>query len=186
MAPNKKIFLISIIFTAFLLILICFVIYPLFKEIKKSSENLIVVRKELTLSRDLSGNIGQIKKLYGEIEPDFKKIEGFFIDSEAPIDLIKFWEETASDLKILINITPISMGIKEADPWNSIGFQMNLVSSFSNFVRFLEKIENSPYLIEVLNLNIRSLDESELKSPKYIQFSAGDINANLVVKVFAK
>lgn len=185
MTPNKKTLLISVTFGIISLVLITLVIYPLFKGIEKDSEELITIKRNLVFSSDKTESISQIRNIYEEIEPDSKKIENLFIDPEVPIDLIKFLEQIAQDSKILINITSV-VSKTSGDDWNYMEFQINLIGSFPNFLRFLEKVENSSYLMEAQNLSVKRLNEQEFTSPKYKQFFSGDINANLTIKAFTK
>lgn len=172
----KKIILISIVFGLITLSLVFIGIFPLFQEIKKSSEALIALRAELTLLQDRDKKIEQLKRSYKELEPSLEKIDKLFFDPETPIDLIEFWEKLASSSGLSIKISPVSLKTLESDPWNSIGFQLSLTGltgSFSNFMKFLEKIERGPYLIEIQNLSIQKLNE-------------GDFNISLVTKVYTK
>lgn len=197
MTTNRKILLISIVFGLVVLILICFGVYPLLKRIKNNSQEFIAIRKDLILSSGQIGSLAEIKKIYEEIEPDFEKINQFFIDPEVPLDLIKFFEKTAEDSKVSIDISS-SSALKKSELKKSelkksgkelrgsLGFQISLVGSFPNCSRFLEKVETGPYLIEIQDVNIKRLTEAELKSLKYEQFSPGAVSANLAIKVYTK
>lgn len=169
----KKIIVFSVIFGLVSLALIIFGVYPLSKGIKKNSEELIVQRKELILAEAGTGKLNRLKEISKKIEPDLEKINGLFIDPEIPIDLIKFFEKTAQDSKLLMDISLAGFKTAENDPWGSLGFQIILAGSFSNFSKFLEKIENGPYLIEIQNLAIKRLTEEEIR-------------ATLAIKVFAQ
>lgn len=184
MEPKKKIIIISIISGLIILILVIFVIYPLFKRIKGNSEELVATRRNLVLFQSKTGSLEQIKKTYEELESSFKKIEGFFVDPEIPIDFIKFLEKTARESKILIDISPVSPKTSEDEPWKSIGFQLTLTGPSPKFLKFLDKIETGPYLIGIQNLTVKKLVERDFKSIKYEKFSPGDIRANLLTKVF--
>jgi len=46
MDPKKKIIVFSLAFGVAGLVLVCFVIYPLFKGIKKNSEEFIIAKRE--------------------------------------------------------------------------------------------------------------------------------------------
>ena len=184
MESNKKTLIISIVFGLIILVLICFVIFPLFNGIKKNSEDFTVVKKDLILFQSETENIEGIKKTYDGLKKDLEKIEELFIDPEIPIDLIKFWEKIALDSEVLISIFPISLKTAEDEIWNSMGFQITITGSFPNFLEFLEKTENCSYLIEIQNLTVRKSTKRELKSEENEQFSL--INATLLTKVYTK
>lgn len=186
MDPKKKTVLISIIFGLIALTLIGFVIYPLFKGIKETSQELIAVKKELALIQTGTKNVKQIEEIYQSLKTDLEKIDRLLIDPEVPIDLIEFWENLAADLEVSIDISPFSIRDSETDPWNSIGFQITLIGSLPNFLKFLEKIEYSPYLIEIQNLTVKKLVEKELKLERYEQISPADISGTLAAKIYTK
>jgi len=157
MNPKRKIIIFSIIFGIVNLALICFLIFPLIKGIKKNSQDLVGAKKELSLFQAKVGGIEQATKSYEKVKSDLDKIDKLFVDPEVPIDLIKFWEKTAKEAGLTIEISPVSLKKSEADPWNSIGFSLILNGSFPDFLKFLEKIENSSYLIEVQGLTVKDV-----------------------------
>jgi hypothetical protein len=186
MGQYKKIILISLIFGAISVALIVFVAYPLLKGIRSDSGSIVEMKKSLASSQDQTGSISQIRKIYGEVEPDIVKVNNFFIDPGVPIDLIKFWEKTAEGVGVSISISPLALKKDDSDPWSTMGFQISANGSFSSFLRFLEKIENAPYLSEIQNMNIRRFTAAELVIQNYENISLGDINAMFVVKVFTR
>ena len=168
MVPKKKIIISSIIFGIVNLALIYFLIYPLVQGIKRSSQNLVRTKKELTLFQTKVEEVEQAKENYEKLKSNLDKIDKLFIDPEIPIDLIKFWEKTADDSGLSIDISPVSLKPVAADSWSSIGFSLILTGFFPDFLKFLEKIETSFYLLEVQGLTVK------------------DLKADLMVKVFTK
>ncbi len=152
----KKIITISVIFGIIIVILFSFVIYPLLNGVKKNSQELILAKKELVSFKTKTKEFEQSKKAYGSLKTDLEKIDELFINSDVPIDLIKFWRETAKDSGLLIDISPTSLEVSETVLWNSIGFRLSLIGPFSDFLEFLEKIETAPYLIEIQNLSAKT------------------------------
>lgn len=186
MNPRKKIIIFSIIFGLISLTLVCFVIYPLFKEIKENSGEFISSKKELALSKNETEKFGEIKEVYKNLEADLEKIDKLFIDSEVPVELIKFWEDIAKDSGLFINISPTSLTTAEGETWKSMGFQITLSGSSSNFLKFLEKTETGPYLIEIKNLAVGKITGGKLREKEYAEFSSEDVSANLLIKVYTK
>ena len=155
----KKIIVISIIFGIIVIILLCFVIYPLLNEVRKNSQEFILAKKELVSFKAETEEFEQSKEVYRSLKTDLEKIDQLFINSDVPIDLIKFWRETAKDSGLLIDISPILLEAGETVLWDSIGFRLDLIGSFSNFLKFLEKIETAPYLIEIQNLSAKTSNQ---------------------------
>jgi len=184
MGTKKKIILISVVSGIIGLAFIFFLIYPLFRKIVKSSQDIVEIRKEIVLSQGEAGGLSQIKKDFGELKPDLEKISSLFVDSEAPVGLIEFLEKTAATSGVSIEIRPINLKESKKDYWGFIGFQITTVGSSDNSLRFLEKLEVAPYLVEIQSIVINKLTEQDLESQKYKEYSLGNVILNLKIKVF--
>ncbi|MDI6591776.1 MAG: type 4a pilus biogenesis protein PilO [Patescibacteria group bacterium] len=171
MNPNKKIYLTLAIFGILIISLIVFLIYPLFEEIKKDSEELLLQKKRMVSLTEQRENLKKIEDIYKNYQSDLDKIEKLLPDPEIPIELISFLEKASRDSEVGLEISSIT---KEAPTnfWPSLSLQISITGSTPNSLKFLEKLENAPYLIEILNLNIRR-SEKELKT-------------SLLVKVYTK
>jgi Tfp pilus assembly protein PilN len=176
----KKSLKISIVFIITIIFLIIFLIYPLIKEIKKSSEDFLALKKELILIKKEAEYLKEFEKKYQSLKLDLKKAKDLLINPELPVDFIEFLEKIAKDSEVLIEISSLAAKKIKEDPWPSLKFQIIGKSSFANFLKFLEKLENSPYLIEVENL-------SATKSKEELgELSLAGISINLSIKVFTK
>ena len=161
MTLKNKINLSLIIFIILSVCLIVLVIYPLFKEIKNSSEELVSEKQKLfSLERKIE-NLKEFQTLWLKIEPNLKKIDQLFIDPQVPVEFVNFLEKIAKDNEILIEISSALSSKTEEDPWPSLLLKINSTAPFSEILKFLEKIETSPYLIEIQNLNARRLIEDD-------------------------
>ena len=186
MKQMKKNYLSSIIFLALATLLIIFLIYYFFEEIKKNSEELVSQKQELISLNQEKESLEKIDTFYKNYQSNLVKVNELFIDKEVPIEFINFLEKLATTSQLLIEISPGARKETKEDPWSNLSFQLSLSGSFPNFLKFLEKLEASPYLIEVLNLNIKKLTQSELQSEKFKAFSAGDVKADILIKVFTQ
>ncbi len=186
MHPRKQTIILAIIFGIVSLILVLLIIYPLFKEIKRNSEDLISAKRTLISLQTEIENLEQFKEIYKTLKPNLKRMKALFANPKVPINLIKFLEKTGTDSEVLIEISPASFKKTGTDPWSSIGFQISLIGSLPNCLKFLEKLETAPYLIEVQNFFAQWLSEDELRTKKYEGFSEGDVTANLLIKVFTQ
>jgi len=186
MSLKNKINLSIIIFFFLDLLFIVFLIFPLFRDIKTISQELISQKKELAILENEIKNIEEFEKDYQKIKPSLEKVETFFTNSDVPIGFITFLEKNAKDNGLPIKIIPASLFKTSEDAWPIIGFTINVAGPSSSFLRFLEKLEAGPYLTQLLNLNIRRLTEGELKLKDFEMFSLGDVQASFLVKVFTK
>lgn len=180
MSSKRKIILISIIFGVINIFVLIFLLLPCLKDIGNTFNELAIIRKRLVSSQELLESVGEIRNTYKGIEADSNKIDSLFVDRAVPIGVIEFWENTASNSKIDLN--PSSIILKSVDekekkssPWNFLLFQISLKGNFSNFLKFLEKNESGPYLMEIQTIAIREADAA-----------SGNVNVNLGGKVFTK
>jgi len=190
MILNKKtqILISIIIFGVVIFLLVFLVIHPLFKEIKKNSEDFVSVKKELNSLKAQAKNLEEFRNFYQKNLSDLEKIDKLFINSEIPIEFISFLEKNAQDsgIPIKISILPQTQKGTEKEQWTSLQFQISTFGSFSNISKFIEKIEIAPYLIRIQNLNINRLTERELESEEFKGFSLGDVKAIFLIKVYTK
>lgn len=184
METKKKIYFWLAFFIIISLFFLVFVIPKLLRGIKENSENLFALKGELLLLEKEKKNLEELEKIYQSHQLSLEKIETLFIDPKIPIDFISFLEKEAqlSNLKIEIFLTPTIK--KEQDPWPSLSFRISTYGSFPNFLKFLNKLENSPYLIEIGDLNIKRLGEKDTLATKYPEISTGDVETSLSIKVF--
>jgi len=181
---SKKILIISLIFGLTILTLVSFWVYPFLKEIREDSAEIVEIKRNIISSKDKISRFGEIEKTYESLKGDLEKTEELFVASQAPINLIQFWEKTAAESNISIDISPFTLMSPETDPWNSISFQLNLDGSFSNFLKFLEKIENGPYLIEIKNLAIKKQSKKEPEAKESLLPS--NVTVTLLTKIYTK
>lgn len=183
--PNK-INLSLIISTVVYIVLIIFVILPLFSGIKESSQELVSQKQILASFEAYLESLDKFKNLYFEIEPNVNKSSNLFIDPEVPVDFITFLETTASNSQLPTEISgavPVEAG---EDPWGGLVFQIISTGSFSKFLKFLEKLETSPYLIKIQGLSIRKISESNLRGEEAERFSLEDVRVSFAIKVLAQ
>jgi len=165
---------ISIVFFLILFILTFFlVIFPLLKDIQSKAKELsLQENKSITLQLKIDG-LERFKDTYKGLEGDLKKIDDLFVNLEVPVEFINFLENEAQQLNLDFKISSASNYANNPNPWSYIIFQATADGNFSDLVKFLEKIENSSYLIEIININIREDGD-------------GVIRATFSIKVFAK
>jgi Tfp pilus assembly protein PilO len=176
MTAKKKIYLTILVFIAAAFALIFLVITPLFKGIRNYSDDLLSAKKERALLSTEIKNLAEFKKQFQEYNVNLEKVDSLLVNSEIPIEFIRFLEKLASDSGVSIEIYPISNKPAEDGQWAIIGYQLSVSGPFLNFSRFLEKLENSSYLIEVQDMNLRKTVENKVEK----------VSANFTIEVFAK
>ena len=174
MSQNKNLSL--IILGVIALLLIGFVTRPLFLDIKNTSENLVFQKGQLIDLENKSENIKKFQIAYESRQANLEKMGKLFVDKEEPIGFIKFLEKEAKTARLFIEITPTTSKVVAGDFWPSTNFQLTLNGSFPHFLQFLDRLESSPYLIELSNLSLN----------KPGQNTNGDIAISFQMKVYTQ
>ncbi len=78
MTLRNKINLSIVVFLLLSLLLILFLIFPLFSDIKKNSQELISQKKKIAILENEIRNIEEFKKDYQTIKQSLERIETFF------------------------------------------------------------------------------------------------------------
>lgn len=163
---------------------VIFYIRPFLIDIGNNAKQLFETKRDYKFIRDESGKINAVRGDYKNMEPDLDKMSAFLIDSKTPIDLIKFWEATAKEENLDIDVGSYPTEKEDKDPWPSMGLQIKLSGAFSGVMKFLDKIESSKYFFEIRSLSIiKGADKTDEKTGKVI--SSG-VSAALGLKVYTK
>jgi len=202
MMSVKKIHPLLIIFGVLNLLLIIFVIWPLFKQINEVSQNFSSERNKVVYLKAEKENIKKIEQIYKSYESDLNKTEALLFEPESPISFINFLEKTATDSQVKMEISSMikqeqpsnakpgqKSSIKQQqneDLWSSLSLQIVISGSFNNTAKFLEKIENGPYLIQITDLNIISLTKGEASEKEAAGIPRADTRTVLTIKVYTK
>ncbi|KKQ67562.1 MAG: hypothetical protein A3F95_03145 [Candidatus Nealsonbacteria bacterium RIFCSPLOWO2_12_FULL_39_31] len=183
---NKKFLIISVCSAILVAVLAYFGVYFLYKTIENNSKELARLEKEVVLTGNKLEEEKRIKEASVILSEGQAKINGVFVDSEIPIELIQFLENIAEENNISIDISPISFKKEEGAIWMPMGFQINLAGSFSGCRAFLQKVEYGPYLLEPQNMNAQKITNREIILNKYPDFPKDGVLMNLTIKVFSR
>lgn len=182
MNQQKKIYIPFIVIFAILnIVLIIFVILLYFYGIVKASQDFLIKKQKIQSIIKMEEDIKQIEESLKTQQIDLDKINNLFlISSEIPLEFIKFLEKSALDLNIQIKIISINQekATKGKNIWPCFVFKISINnSSFKDLLKFINKLETSPYLIEIIKLDIK-----KMKTGK----ETVNINTTLFLKVFIK
>ncbi len=159
-------------------VFIILIFAPLFNAITINSKDLRTLQGELATVEAQRSVTAYFKKEMPYIDQKIKKIDALFIDAGAPIDFINFLERTAASNNLEIEINSANV-VKQKDfAGEYINFQFALTGTYTDFMRFLSQIENSPYLINITALQIKL---GRQNMPRRAQ-----IGTDLSLKVLAK
>ncbi|MFH1643053.1 MAG: hypothetical protein ABH967_00200 [Patescibacteria group bacterium] len=164
-----------------------FLIRPTVLDIQIKSEEMIAQKKSFLSSEIRMKNLQSFKKSLLDINVASEKANNLLINEKAPVEFVRFLEKSAIRTNIVMSISAAqpSKSTKK-NTWSSISFQIETFSTFPNFLKFLERIEFSPYLIEINNLNVRHIAEGELSAEEIETFSVKDVKGQFTMRVFTK
>ena len=184
MTRQKK-YVILAVSAAALLILTTAVILPMVKSINESSANLILQKKEIKIQRFKGENVSELRDTYKTLQPFLDEVDQLFIDSRVPIAFIRFIEQIAYDVQIILQLDSVSQKVA-GEPWPILAFQITCFGSATDFLQFIEKIETVPdFLVKIRRLTIRKITGKSLSISEE-DFSAGNIQAVLLIEVHTK
>ena len=157
------------------------IVFPLLKGIKKDSKDLENQYLKVLEASSAEKEAAEFLKFSQAKKEGFLAIENIFVDGETPIGFIRFIEEIAATSNLIVKITPGTVKKKKGVPWPVMDFQLASSASYLEFLRFLDKLENAPYLLSVQNT---SLTRDRIFKDK--ENGAQDVNFTLLVQVFTK
>lgn len=174
MTLQRKIYLAIFSFVILIFLMAVFVFIPLFESIKDNSKELISQRTNLASLETKIKNLNQIKNAYYNFESNLKEVDELFVNPEVPVEFISFLEKISKDSQIKIKISLASSGKTEEDFWPFIIFQLNAEGVSPNLLRFLEKLENAPYLTEIQNITLSHTEKTNM------------VQATFLLKIYTK
>lgn len=153
----QKTYLSAAIFITAALLLFVFAVYPLLEGVKKSSKSSMSAKNELASFTVQDELRREGKALYQKHITDLERMDNLFIDPEVPLELLSFLEREAAAVKMPTDVISITSKPADKDPWPSLIIKLSGLGDFASFLRFLEKVETGPYLIEVLDVTAKKL-----------------------------
>lgn len=176
MKIRNQIYIIGLVFFLISAAFVFFV-YWFFQDIKMSSNQI----KETNVKFGSLGiekvKIDEFAKDYSNYEHNFQKIDQMFIDKDNPVNLIEFMEKSASALNLKLDSGFLPSNPNR--PNNSAQFQVNLSGGFPSVIKFMQALENGPYLISIDNLTLK-----KVQKPNNIV--SKDIEADFLINVLVK
>lgn len=147
---------------------------PLLARVAKLSqliERQQIIIKNPDLQKQYQSQITQLKSDYQEIEPKLPLLKQSLLIKAKAVDLIKVLENAAQENNLKQEIQALN---EEKD---SLNFNLVLIGAFPDFLRFLEYIENSRYLMQISNIKIKALKNKEKQL-------TGNVQSNVQIKIF--
>lgn len=177
-----------IVLISFLLIFL--LVLPSIRGIAEESAQLTLQQKELASIELMAENFEDFERNYRFYEEGLEEMENLLsqeslIDPEIPVSFINFFKEEAQALNLDLKISPMSFQEKEDRFWGYLSFRIDGTGEFTNLMKFLKKIENSRWLVEITSLTIRRQKRLKTRVPEEVDESEL-MGINLLIEVYAQ
>ncbi|OGZ26982.1 MAG: hypothetical protein A2365_02665 [Candidatus Nealsonbacteria bacterium RIFOXYB1_FULL_40_15] len=172
----RKSIIISFCFAVVLILLIFIIIIPFFGDVEYYSGQVLEKKKELALLKSEIEFLESSERKQLEVASDIEKTKSFYVDKDAPINFISFLERTAGSAGLDINISAV-----DSSKSQTLGFNLFLKGNLLSSLKFLNKIESGPYLLEIQSLNLKKNQEKKLINGKYVDLNEVDMNIKIIV-----
>jgi len=180
----EKFYVIQGVFLFLFLAMIFLIILPQFTGIKENFQNLVAKKQQIRAISEKEKNLFRFASVRSEVRENFKKAQELFLVSNTPVEFIDFLEEAASSSEIAMKISSISSAQKDKEyPWPSLIFHINAKGNFSNFMRFIEKIENNSYLTDIDMITIQKIEKNRTETDSSQET---EISSDFSLRVFTK
>ena len=179
---KRKKYYISFVFIFLSLGLIFGLIFPLFVQIRKNIAQILLQEQTIAQMEIRKIEIKNLKKDYQKVQANLEKMRRLFVDPQEPLNFVKFLEEIAVISGVDITLAFLRRTEKDENLWPSLSFRVSLQSSFENFMRFLDQIESSFFLVKIESLRLNRIEEKRIReeAPK-----VREIEAVLDIKVYS-
>lgn len=184
MTAKQKIKIDIVVFALVALLMVFLGLMPLLSSLAKTSRELSV-QKAILLT--LENQIAVLKD-FQDSEPlyqaNVEKIDASFIAQEAPIAFIEFLEQEAQAQGLDILISSVKEASEKKAMRLTTAFQAAVAGSFSDCFTFLKRLEKSPWLVKIDQINMDRVGEKE-KPLSFKNLSEGEVVLNLAFKTFS-
>ncbi len=182
---KKKVYITLFVFSLLIGVLLRFGFFQVFQGLKGSSQELLLQKKVLDLFQSQVKDLENFQRDYSLFQPVLEKLQSSFVDKEVPIDFIEFLERETAKTGLSIKISPLAVSLNERDPWLPVVFSVSVGGVSSDCLRFLERLEQSPWLVEISQLNIERITEKSARTKEFETLKVGDVYSTLILKAFS-
>lgn len=169
MQSKKKIKIDIVIFICVFVVLLIFCLSPILTKIFETT-------KELTSKKTILDNLEKqtialqdFQNNSSTYEQNIQKIDKSFVSQEAPVEFIEFLEKLANSQGLKISLSSVrDISEKRGNRLTTV-FQATITGDYPTVLVFLEKLEQSPWLIMTDQVSIDKVRDNS----SYVILSLG-------------
>jgi hypothetical protein len=180
---NKPLTL-AAMFAAAVAAMIIFAVVPLIADIKSAGSQ---ISGQIAEAADYDRRIVNARgfTLFNKRESrDMEKIAGVFADGRMPLELINSLENAAKSSGVEYEFLPAAAQ-NPKNSWPAIKIEVSVSGAVPAILQFIERLENSPYLIEIESAAIRAAVEPAARQ-NLPRISSDAAEARILLKIYAK
>lgn len=132
--------------------------------------------RELEDLKTQEQHIREFRETRSSFSATLQSLDNLFIDANNPIAFLEFLEAAASRQGLSIDVIPNSPLRLPQDLWASMTFTVHSKGPYQSAVRFLETLDNAPYLLEMREVHIAVHKENP----------GSNVDFSFVVKLYTK
>lgn len=172
MGVRKKTIIATATLLLGILLFVALVVIPLLRGIARDARDLEAQYLKVFQAASAEREVVEFQRFSLAQQENFKALENIFVDAETPIGFIRFVEEIAASSNLKVRITPGKPKKEKGAVWPVMDFQLASQGTYPQFLRFLEKLENGPYLLSVENTSV-TRDQTFLEEdlPREVRFT---------------
>ena len=185
MNTQRKIYLTLVILAVVIIVLLFFLIRPLVAKVKAVSDNFIEKNNSLASFEERGTDyLARLRGEYFDIESQISEINKYFLFPNKVIDFILAIEEIATLSSNYQEIKEVGSPEEE----DILSFQISLRGNFPNLIKFLARLENMEYFIDIHSLQITRITERERSGleKEGIMVLVGDVKSTINIGVYVK
>ncbi len=166
--------------------LVYFAVYPLYRMIDGESKELSILKESASKTGRQIEEDKKIEEAEKVLNEGALKINGVFVNSEIPVEFIQFLESIAKESNLSIDISPVSFKKEKGEIWTPMGFQVDLLGTFSGCRTFLEKAEYGSYALELDSITVQKIKDRKPFLEKFPNLPTESVSMSLIIKIFSK
>jgi len=186
-SAKQKIYFTILIFAALLVVLSVFFLLPFLNNLKNVSHNIALSQATIGLLDAKIGNLADVKAKQALAEEYLTRVKSSFVDASAPVDFMNFLENEAqaAGLKIKTTASFSADDNKNKEQSFNADFQVIVGGAFNNCLRFLGKLEQGPWFLEVAGFAVQRIDEKTAPQKGFEGLIVGDVYCVYSLKTFS-
>lgn len=186
---NNKPFLLTLAFAALFAAIISFAAAPLTMGIKDIGLEIWRQQERIADYDNRILNAREFSAFTRGERANLDKLSGVFVDSQMPLDFIHSLETAAQDAGTAIRFSSSSQPREdEFTGWPMVDFEMDVSGEAAAVLRFVRKLETSPYLVTVKSIEMRTAAETgnSTAAGAKPEIAPGQVSAHILIEVYSK